>query len=218
MTERPVDQQSGAVQGRAPGAAVWLEGLPLPLRLAILVAVVAAIGATIVLVQRAGRPSTGALTGDATIGALGSGAPAKGEMAPDFALPDLDGAVVRLSDFRGKPVLVNFWATWCGPCKREMPEIEEAYARANGELVVLAVNVEGTAPDLARRLARDFRDELNLTFPIVLDSPDNAVFNQYRLKGLPDSFFIDRDGVIRDIVVGPLTKATLEQKLAALDK
>ncbi len=219
MTEHPSEPQAEPPAPRAPGVAALIERLPLPVRLGVLVVVVALIGAAIVLVQRAGRASDSQqATSGAGTGVLDARAPAKGERAPDFALPDLDGAVVRLSDMRGRPVLVNFWATWCGPCKREMPDIQQAYAQANGAFVVLAVNAEGTSSELARRLARDFRDELGLTFPILLDSPDSDVFNQYRLTGLPDSFFVDRNGVIQEIIVGPLSKTTLEDKLGALRK
>ena len=214
MTEHPTEPPA---EPRAPGAAALLARLPLPVRLGVLLGVVALIGAVIVLVQRTDRAPDGAQVGVGT-GALDARAPAKGEPAPDFALPDLDGAVVRLSDLRGKPVLLNFWATWCGPCKREMPDIQQAYTQANGELVVLAINAEGTAPELARRLARDFRDEHNLTFPMLFDSPDTDVLNQYRLTGLPDSFFIDRNGIIQEIVIGPLTKKSLDEKLEALQK
>ena len=154
------------------------------------------------------------------LGAAGGAAAAAleawdGNHAP-FALTDLDGRVHDLARYRGQVVLVNFWATWCGPCKAEMPDLQAAYAEANGEIVVLAVNVEGANLDDARRLAGDFRDELNLTFPIVFDSPDADVFEQYRLRGLPDSFFVDQDGIIRDVVIGPLSRQALEEKLAAL--
>ncbi len=69
---------------------------------------------------------------------------------------------------------------------------------------------------MARRLSRDYVDEMGLTFPILLDSPSTEVFDQYRLRGLPDTFFIDREGVIRDVVVGPLSRSALEEKLADL--
>ena len=151
----------------------------------------------------------------ARLGALEPGAPQRGQPAPDFALHSLDGQVVRLSDFRGRPVLVNFWATWCGPCRAEMPDLQAVYAEQKDSLVILAVNVEGMAPDLARGLARDFRDELGLTFPILLDSPNGDVFHQYKLKGLPDSFFIDREGILREVVFGPMSRETILKKLAA---
>jgi peroxiredoxin len=212
MTGHPTEPPA---EPRSPGAAALIERLPLPLRVGVLLGVVVLIGSAIVLIQRADRAPAGDQAAVGT-GALDARAPAKGEPAPDFALPDLDGAVVRLSDLRGKPVLLNFWATWCGPCKREMPDIQQAYTQAHGELVVLAINAEGTTPELARRLARDFRDELNLTFPILFDSPDTDVLNQYRLTGLPNSFFIDRNGIIQEIVIGPLSKKALDEKLETL--
>jgi peroxiredoxin len=208
----PTDSSTTPPDPRQPGAGSLLERLPKPFRIALPILVIAAIGIAIIVVQRSGDTS-----GDDTVsGALDSGAPAKGEPAPDFALPTLDGETMRLSSLRGTPVVLNFWATWCGPCKAEMPEIEAAHAAAEGEFIVLGINSEGTPTDMARRLSRDFGDEMGLTFPILLDSPGTEVFNQYRLRGLPDTFFIDRDGVIRDVVIGPLSKSALEEKLEAL--
>lgn len=202
-----------------------LGRLPLPLRIGLPLAVIALVALTIYLLggeetqepefAASGDSSFSMATGSGT-GPLDGGPPEKGKPAPDFRLLDSNGKAVRLSDLRGKPVVLNFWATWCGPCKSEMPELEAAYLAGKGDLVVLAVNAEGVATDIARKEAEKFRDEFDLTFPFVYDSPTTDVFNQYRLKGLPASFFVDREGVIRDIVIGPLTRDNLERRLRPL--
>lgn len=152
------------------------------------------------------------------LGALDPLSPKRGEPAPDFALRTLDGQAIRLSELRGQTVLVNFWATWCGPCRGEMPDIEAVYRQqkdlpgADG-LVVLAINEDNAPFDEARRLAIDFRDELELSFPILVDAPEGEVFQQYRLRGMPSSFIIDARGVIREIKYGPFSREELLRKL-----
>lgn len=137
-----------------------------------------------------------------------SPAPEVGHPAPDFELPDLDGTPVRLSSLRGRPVVVNFWATWCVPCRAEMPAIQSAYERHRAQgLEVLAVNLLED-----EQAIRPFLHELDLTLPVLLDR-DGAVARDYRVTGLPSTFFIDRDGVIRDIQVGALLESTLQAKL-----
>lgn len=183
-------------------------------------AAIAAVAGLVLALSRpwhkpAGYPSGSAALREAErLGALDPFAPKVGQPAPDFALWSLDGQTVRLSEFRGRVVLINFWATWCGPCRGEMPEIEAVYREfKDQDFVVLAINEENVSLDEARKLARDFRDELDLTFPILLDGPDGQVFRQYRLYGLPSSFIVDKEGVIRAVRFGPLNRDFLRAKL-----
>lgn len=174
-----------------------------PVRLVIGLAVLAAILTALFLLDRRG--------GDAEVGPLDSQAPEVGEPAPRFALRDPEGNVVELGDFEGQPVWVNFWATWCTPCREELPDIQELAAEFESEgLVVLAVNQgEGAEP------ARDFWEELGLDLPILLDR-DEAVSRQYWLIGLPNNFFIDRDGVLRSFQHGFLTEEQMRERLTSL--
>jgi thiol-disulfide isomerase/thioredoxin len=136
--------------------------------------------------------------------------------APDFTLVTLAGDSLRLSDLRGQVVLVNFWATWCPPCRAEMPAIEKVYRSFKPlGLEVLAVNL---ADQDGQAAVSGFIQELGLTFPIPLDL-DGSVNARYTLRGLPSSFFIDRQGVIRSVVVGgPMSEALIQSKIEKLLK
>ncbi len=123
-----------------------------------------------------------------------------GQIAPDFDLQTLDGGRFRLSDWRGQPVLINFWASWCGPCRREVPALIRAQD-AHGQLglTVVGVNIEESVS-----VARGFVDEFAVGYPIPMDF-DGAVFRTYGgggPNGPPRSFFIDPDGVIRRVWAG----------------
>ncbi len=132
-------------------------------------------------------------------------APVVGATAPDFTLTNLDGEEVTLSQFRGKPVIVNFWATWCVPCRREMPAFQRAFdAHQTEGLVILALDVKEDA-----RLVEPFVEELGLTFEILYDS-DGAINDLYLVSGLPRTIFIDRQGVIKHIQVGEVQEVVLQ--------
>ncbi|MBI2847216.1 MAG: TlpA family protein disulfide reductase [Chloroflexi bacterium] len=119
-------------------------------------------------------------------------------VAPDFRLASLDGNTLSLSELRGRPVLVNFWATWCGPCRAEMPILEKVHRdKASEGLVILGVDV-GEDERTVRAFVRDFQ----LSFPVLLDRAQK-VTEQYRILGIPTSFLIDRNGIIRFVKVGP---------------
>ena len=137
------------------------------------------------------------------------GSPRLGSEAPAVSLRRLDGQTADLDQLRGKPVVLNFWATWCPPCRAEMPELD-ALSRERGDISVLAVDVQEDVVQVER-----FQAELALTLPIALDS-DGQTWAIYRTRGLPTTFLIDGAGMIRDINIGPLTRALLESKLERL--
>lgn len=171
-----------------------------PGRLVLGLAVLGAIVAVLVFLDR---------DSDGEYGPLDNLSPEIGEPAPQFALRNPAGELVRLSDFAGQPVWINFWATWCGPCRRELPDIQELANEFEGDdLVVLAVNL-GESKDTAT----DFWDELGLELRILLDSNEDVAI-QYRRLGLPNNFFIDREGVLRGFQLGFLTEGQMREKLA----
>lgn len=135
-------------------------------------------------------------------------APQKGFLAPDFTLADPKGNEYHLEALRGKAVLVNLWATWCPPCRAEMPAIEQYYEQYGKQgLVVLGVNA--TAQDYPLNVV-PFVQEYNLTFPILLDET-GAVAKSYEVRSLPSTYFINRDGSIAEVVIGgPMSGAILE--------
>lgn len=140
-------------------------------------------------------------------------APQKGFLAPDFTLESRDGQPVRLSDLRGKPVILNFWASWCPPCRAEMPAMQSLYETYQENFVLLGVNV--TSQDTPAN-AEAFLREYGLTFPILFDR-DGKVTRRYAVTSLPTTFFIDARGIIREVVVGgPLTEASLRARLETL--
>jgi cytochrome c biogenesis protein CcmG/thiol:disulfide interchange protein DsbE len=131
--------------------------------------------------------------------ALSSDAPAVGAPAIGFDLKSLDGKSLSLESFRGRPLMINFFASWCDPCREEMPLINELAANAKDSYSVLGVAVQDT-----RAAVTQYASETRLVFPIALDL-NSSVRRAYRIFGPPATFFIDARGIIRDIVIGPMT-------------
>ncbi len=121
----------------------------------------------------------------------------KGTKAQDFAFKTIEGETVALEDFRGQVVLINLWATWCVPCRDEMPSLERLYNHFRGRrFVILAISIDRDA-----RSVKLFKDEFNLPFPILLD-PRGRITRLYGTNGIPESFLIDGEGVITERVIG----------------
>lgn len=140
--------------------------------------------------------------------------PQKGFLAPDFTLITAENHQFTLSDLKGKPVLINLWASWCVPCRTEMPAIQKVYEDYKNEgFIVLAVN---TTNQDSRTAAINFADEHGLTFPILFDV-DGRVSKSYRLRALPSSFFVDNQGVIQEVIIGgPMAEALLRTRVEHL--
>ncbi len=137
-----------------------------------------------------------------------------GDPAPDFELPDLKGQTQRLSEYLGRTVVINFWTTWCPPCREEMPALQQAFEKFQDQgFVVLAVN--WTAADDKDQIG-PYVQELGLTFPILLDTESQVSEGLFSVLGLPTSVFVGRDGKVREVFIGPIPLDTLEAKIQIL--
>lgn len=124
----------------------------------------------------------------------------RGELALDFELTTLDGEKVKLSDYKGQRVMLNFWATWCPPCRDEMPDMQKL--QENHDIQILAVNLTETESDPAK--VQEFMDELNLTFTVPMDEK-SVVSNDYQIIAYPTSYMIDSDGRIQFVTMGQMS-------------
>lgn len=156
-----------------------------------------------ILFQGGSKPNPASSTFQADSIAIGS-------PAPNFELATLDGETFSLSQLRGKAVIVNFWATWCPPCKEEMPLLQQYYAARSVDLVVLGVDVMETVD-----LVKPFAGRMEITFPVLLDEK-GQVYDLYRLRGLPTSFFLDSEGVLRAMHIGLLDERMLKGYLSQI--
>ena len=138
-----------------------------------------------------------------------------GNLAPDFTLPTIDGQVVSLSSLRGKKVILNFWATWCPPCREEMPDLEAFYSEHAKEknVVVLAVNL--TSAEASVGDVKKFIKKYNLTFPVLLAKSDKLAA-QYQAFTIPTSYIIDSNGVIRNKRIGPMDQKWMSEQIDAI--
>lgn len=159
-----------------------------------------------VLVRAVNQPAPSATTQASKVGT--SGLIRAGNAAPNFSLTDLEGHSMSLDQWHGHPILINFWATWCGPCEIEMPAIQEAYEEHQDEgLVVLAIAVEEETDQVEQ-----FFQERQLTFQPLLD--DGTATRAYRVFGLPTSYFIATDGTIAASHMGMLSASQIEKYLS----
>ncbi len=136
--------------------------------------------------------------------------PAINHPAPDFTLTMLDGQAFTLSDQQGTPIVLNFWATWCGPCQNEMPALQMASERFQDRVRIIGVDQGESAADVQR-----FIDEMGVTFAIPLDSNFTAG-TLYNVQAMPTTFFIDRNGVIRHLWIGEMNSITLAEGIAEI--
>jgi thiol-disulfide isomerase/thioredoxin len=140
-------------------------------------------------------------------------APIVGSPAPDFTLNNINGKLITLSGLKGKPVLINFWATWCAPCRTEMPAIEAAYQKYGADgFTVLAVDADEALADVT-----DYVKALDLSFEVLMD-PGLEVTNLYRVRAFPSSFFVDRDGNISAFQIGAMSDSILADNISKILK
>lgn len=137
--------------------------------------------------------------------------PAVGRMAPDFTLPLLDGGTFQLSALRGKPVVLNFWATWCGPCQNELPALQKAAEHLGDSVVFVGVDQSESAD-----VVQIYVDKFGLTYPIPMDAGGKVGYD-YNVKGLPTTYFIDRDGVIQSLWMGEMNRISLAENIAKIE-
>jgi peroxiredoxin len=144
-------------------------------------------------------------------GVAGSQALRVGEPAPDFTVSTPDGQTIQLADLKGRPVWINFWASWCAPCRAEFPEMDAVYQQQRDTgLELLAISFNERPEEV-----RAYLDRAQPSFTIGLD-PQNTVAGRYRVMGLPTHIFIDAEGIVRDIRVGPMNQELMRQKLSAI--
>ncbi|GAB4073812.1 redoxin domain-containing protein [Barrientosiimonas marina] len=155
-----------------------------------------------------GESSSGETAGDES----DEGGLSKGDLAPDFELKTLKGDAVRLSDYQGERVIVNFWASWCAPCRDEIPDLQKLYD--NKDVEILAVNL--TRSEESQEKVRDFVDNYEMSFPKPMDK-DGDVAEKYKVRAYPTSYMINSDGRIQFKVRGPMPYDVMTEELAKIE-
>jgi peroxiredoxin len=138
--------------------------------------------------------------------------PAVGSLAPDFTLTSLTGESMTLSQLRGQSVVLNFWATWCQPCQRELPALQATAEDYAGKVTILGID---QAEEPAK--VQEFVERFGLTYPILLDS-DFRASDLYQVRGMPTTFFVDGDGVIRHLWLGEMNRITLAEGIGLITR
>jgi peroxiredoxin len=194
-TDRQASADAREVAGRARPRARGLHRVGVVLALA-----VSAAAALVVAARLVGQPST-------TAGVVVEGAAAVGRPAPRVELPGLRGGRVRLADLRGRPVVLNFWASWCPPCAAEMPEFQRVHQRLGDRVAFLGVNQRDQA-QAAEQLARSS----GVTYPLAVD-PAGQAFDAFGGLGMPTTVLIGADGTVADIFAGQLDETLLAERI-----
>ncbi|WP_066174725.1 TlpA disulfide reductase family protein [Bacillus marinisedimentorum] len=138
----------------------------------------------------------------------------KGNIAPDFELTTLEGEQVRLSDYRGQKVIINFWATWCPPCRAEMPDMQSFYEKSGDKVEILAVNA--TMSEKKEENVAEFVENFGLTFPILMDT-ENNVNRKYSIVSIPTSYFVDSNGKVFTKFTGAMSYDYMKTTINKMD-
>lgn len=205
----PLDLTAADPHDDDPGNVRWR---PTPGALRNIVATILVGVAIAALVWAFDRPGTASSQSVTVTAAATGAAPKVGKPAPDFELTMIDGTTSRLSDFKGKPVWINFWASWCPPCRAENPDVQDLYnAHKDADGLVLLAPAIGEGRDSVA----GYMQRADLHYPAGADS-DTQIAANYRVLGIPTHVFVDREGIIREIRVGAMSKKTMEKKLAQI--
>ena len=137
-----------------------------------------------------------------------------GNEAPNFKLTTLEGEEVQLSDYRGKKVFINFWATWCPPCRAEMPDMQKLYEEDKLDIEILAINITESEP--SEENVKQFVEDFGLTFPILMDR-NTEVASNYKVQAYPTSYMVDSKGIIRFIAPGAMNHDLMVQLIEDME-